>query len=90
MIATWPVSITAGISRISQNVVLKRFVSIVPSFQKTIFIKAEIISTKGFFRGKAVVDKGIFSQMKQNSIPITEFDIFFVFCFGMVWDFFGY
>lgn len=68
-------SITAGITRISQEVVLKRFVSIVPSFQKTIFIKAEIISTKGFFRGRAVVYKGRFSQVKENSVSITEFDI---------------
>lgn len=81
-------SITAGISRISQKVILKRFVSIVPSFQKTLFIKAEIISTKGFFRGRALMGKGIFSQMKKNAISTTRFDLFFVFYFGLVWGFF--
>lgn len=53
---------TAGISRISQKIVQKRSVSIVPSFQKTLFIKAEIVSAKVLFRGRAVVDKRIFPK----------------------------
>lgn len=83
-------SITADISRISQKVVLKRFVSIVPSFQKIIFIKAEIKSTKGFFRGRAVLCKGIFSQVKENSVSTTGFDIIFVVWFGFLFFFFFY